>query len=279
MCFMAPAQKLFQAQYLNKEIAQSQELCDKCNLQRGSQRITAESADCAVKAAIIRCNERIKSTSEKYEETTEELDKKAQQLSAVRLLRELMKKCQDQMMKQNEELLCQNNHLRERLAKMKRESKEEEKNFLEEISRFNSDFSLQGNRDILFESQTHTEILDLEREVEVLYKEMELMSCRNIHMSSVQEEKRALQLQLQDLDNIQKDLARQVNEAEAMTESLRAESVFVSQKPLTDSTCLRLRKELEMHKEGKLELLREALSSEIQYLKSKLDGSQGSEQH
>nr|XP_046257579.1 coiled-coil domain-containing protein 172 isoform X2 [Scatophagus argus] len=232
-----------------------------------------------VKAAIIRCNERIKSTSEKYEETTEELDKKAQQLSAVRLLRELMKKCQDQMMKQNEELLCQNNHLRERLAKMKRESKEEEKNFLEEISRFNSDFSLQGNRDILFESQTHTEILDLEREVEVLYKEMELMSCRNIHMSSVQEEKRALQLQLQDLDNIQKDLARQVNEAEAMTESLRAESVFVSQKPLTDSTCLRLRKELEMHKEGKLELLREALSSEIQYLKSKLDGSQGSEQH
>lgn len=35
------------------------------------------------------------------------------------------------------------------------------------------------------------------------------------------------------------DLDRQLNEAEAMTESLRAESQFVSQKPLTDSTCLR----------------------------------------
>lgn len=35
------------------------------------------------------------------------------------------------------------------------------------------------------------------------------------------------------------DLDGQLSEAEAMTESLRAESLFVSQKPLTDSTCLR----------------------------------------
>ncbi|XP_045921126.1 coiled-coil domain-containing protein 172 isoform X2 [Micropterus dolomieu] len=193
-----------------------------------------------VKVAIIRCNEKIKSATERYEKTNEELNKK---------------------------------------AKIKRESKEEEENFLQEISRFNSDFSLRGNREIVFESQTHAEILDLEREVESLYKEMELMSRSNSHMSSIQEEKRALQLKLQDLDSSQKDLDRQFAEAEAMTETLRAESLFVSQKPLTDSTCLRLRKELETHKEGELELLREALSSEIQFLKSKLDSSQGSKQH
>lgn len=35
------------------------------------------------------------------------------------------------------------------------------------------------------------------------------------------------------------DLDQQLNEAQAMTESLRAERLFVSQKPLTDSTCLR----------------------------------------
>lgn len=55
-------------------------------------------------------------------------------------------------------------------ARIKRQSTEEEKNFVQEISRFNSDFSLRGNREIVFESQTHTEILDLEREVESLYK-------------------------------------------------------------------------------------------------------------
>lgn len=35
------------------------------------------------------------------------------------------------------------------------------------------------------------------------------------------------------------DLDRQLSEAEAMTESLRSESRFVSQKPLSDSACLR----------------------------------------
>ncbi|XP_059215705.1 coiled-coil domain-containing protein 172 [Centropristis striata] len=232
-----------------------------------------------VKVAIIRCNEKIRSATEKNEKTNEELDKKAQQLSAMRLQRDLIKKCEDQMLKQIEELLCQKSELRERLAKRKREAKEEEENFLQEISRFNSDFSLRGNRDIVFESQTHTEILELQREVESLYKEMERMSCSNSHMSSIQEEKRVLQLKLQGLQNVQKDLDQQLCEAKAMTESLRAESLFVSQKPLTDSTCLRLRKELEMHKEGELELLRETLSSEIHFLQSKLGSSQGSEQH
>ncbi|XP_049927278.1 coiled-coil domain-containing protein 172 [Epinephelus moara] len=232
-----------------------------------------------VKTAISRCNERIKSTTGKCERTSEEIDIKAQQLSAMRLQHDLMKKCEDQMLKQIEELLCQNSQLRECLAKIKWECTEEEKNFLQEISRFNSDFSLRGNRGVVFESQTHTEILDLEREVDSLYKEMELMSRRNSHMSAVQQEKRALQLQLQGLENIQKELDQQLIEAEAVTESLRAESLFVSQKPRTDSTCLRLRKELEMHKEGELEFLREVLSSEIQLLKTKLDSSQGSERH
>ncbi|XP_075960256.1 coiled-coil domain-containing protein 172-like [Anarhichas minor] len=232
-----------------------------------------------VKVAIIRCNEKIKSTTEKNEKTSEELDKKAQQLSTMRLQHGLMKKCEDQMLKQIGELLCQRSQRREHLVKIKRQSEEEEENFLQEISRFNGDFSLCGNRDVVFESQTHTESLDLEREVESLHKEMELMSRRNNHVSAMQEEKRALTLKLQGLDHTHKDLDRQTIEAKAKTESLRAESLSVSRKPLTDGTCLRLRAELETHNEGELELLREALSSEIHFLKSKLDSSQGSEQH
>ncbi|XP_023250431.1 coiled-coil domain-containing protein 172 [Seriola lalandi dorsalis] len=232
-----------------------------------------------VKVAIIRCNEKIKNGTEKYEKASEELDEKAQQSSVMRLQHDLIKKCEDQMLKKIEELLCQKRHLWERLSKVKRESKEEEEIFLQEISRFNSDFSLRGNRETVFESQTHTEILDLEREVESLYKDMELMSSSNRHMSSMQEQKRALQLELQGLDNSRRDLDRQLSVAEAMTASLRAESLFVSQKPLTDSTCLRLRKELEMHKKAALELRQEELSSEIRLLQSMLDSSQGSEQH
>uniref|UniRef100_A0A3B4ZW78 Coiled-coil domain-containing protein 172 n=1 Tax=Stegastes partitus TaxID=144197 RepID=A0A3B4ZW78_9TELE len=172
-------------------------------------------------------------TEQQLAEQTQKLkDLQVQQLSAMKLQHNLTKKCEDQLLKQVEELLCQKSHLEESLAKIKRESKEEEENFLQEISRFNSDFSLRGNRETVFESQTHTELLDLEREVESLYK-----------------------------------LGRQLSAAEAVTESLRSESQFVSQKPLADSTCL-LRKELEMHKEGELERLREALSSEIQLLQA-----------
>ncbi|XP_072246425.1 coiled-coil domain-containing protein 172 [Leuresthes tenuis] len=232
-----------------------------------------------VKVAIIRCNERIKSATEKYDKTRGELDKKAQHLSTLRLQHDLMERREDQMLKQIEELLRQQSLLGEHLAKLRRESKEEEENFLQEISRFNSDFSLPGNRATLFESQTHTELLALEREVDSLHKEMESMSRRSSHMSSVEEEKRNLLLELQRLQNTQKDLDGQLREARARTESLRSESQFVSQKHLTDSTCLRLRKELEMHKEGELEHLRDALCSEIRLLQSRLNGSQENEQH
>ncbi|XP_067368457.1 coiled-coil domain-containing protein 172 isoform X3 [Channa argus] len=232
-----------------------------------------------VKVALIRWKEKLKSAAEKYEKTTTEIDQKAQQLSVMRLQHDLMKKCEDQMLKQIEEILCQKSNLREHLIKKESVSKDEEQNFLQEISRFNDEFSLQDDRETVFDSQMHTEILDLEREVESLYKEIEQMSHSNNHMSSMQEEKRALQFELQGLYNNLKDLDRQLSEAEAMTDSLKAEILFVSQKPFTDSTCVRLRKELELHKEGELELLRETLSSEIQFLQSKLDSSQGSEQH
>uniref|UniRef100_A0A3Q3NB45 Coiled-coil domain-containing protein 172 n=1 Tax=Labrus bergylta TaxID=56723 RepID=A0A3Q3NB45_9LABR len=190
-------------------------------------------------------------TEQQLTEQTQKF-KEVQKLSAMRLQFDLMKKQENQMLTKTEELLCQRNHLQERLAKIKRESTEEREKFLREISRFNSGFCLGGNRETESESQTRTEIQDLERKVESLHK-MDMMSHRNSHMSSMQEQKRALQL----------DLDWQLKEAEAVTECLRAESLFVSQKPLTDSNCL-LRKELEIHKEGEMELLREALSSEIQ---------------
>uniref|UniRef100_A0A3Q3W100 Coiled-coil domain-containing protein 172 n=1 Tax=Mola mola TaxID=94237 RepID=A0A3Q3W100_MOLML len=148
------------------------------------------------------------------EQQLNEQTERIKELSQMRLQYNVMKKCHDQMLKLTEELL----------AKIKRQFKVEEESFWQEITVFNSDFSLRGNRDTVVESQTQTEILDLDREVESLYKK-------------------------------------------AVTESLKVERMFVRRKPLTDSTCL-LRKELDMYKSGELELRRDLLNSEMQFLKS-----------
>uniref|UniRef100_A0A8C7WPQ9 Coiled-coil domain-containing protein 172 n=1 Tax=Oryzias sinensis TaxID=183150 RepID=A0A8C7WPQ9_9TELE len=224
-----------------------------------------------VKVSIIRCNEKIKSASEKYENTQQELNKKAPQLCGLRMQCDLMRKTEDLMSKHIEELNSQKNHLGESLAKIRRESKVEEENFLQEISRFNRDFSLQGNKAMLLESQTHSELMLLQREEAALHKEMEAMTAENDHMRAAAEEKNALLLELQDVKNTERDLDRQLKEAKLTTQSLRLESQFVSQKHLTDSTCVRLRKELEMYKEEELEHLKDTLNSEIQFLQLRLD--------
>ncbi|XP_042179567.1 coiled-coil domain-containing protein 172 isoform X1 [Oncorhynchus tshawytscha] len=223
-----------------------------------------------VKAAIARCQDRVKTLTAKSECLSKELDEQAQHLSETKLQYDLMKKHQVQVEKQAGELLRQQRDLRKHLEKIKKSSKEEQENFMNEIMTFNSDFSLLNNRETVFESQTQSEIRNLGEEVSSLNKEMDSMGRTNTQMKSMQEEKRGLHLELQGLEHIMKDLESQLSEAKSMTESLSAESLMVTQKPLTDSTCLRLKKELEMHKEGELELLREALSSEILFLQSKL---------
>ncbi|XP_075899105.1 coiled-coil domain-containing protein 172-like [Nelusetta ayraudi] len=232
-----------------------------------------------VKLTISKCTEKIKSISEKCKNTNEELDKKAQRLSTMRMQRDAMKKCQDQMLKQIEELLCQKRQLSDRLAKIKTEAKEVEKEFLEEISGFNREFSLGGGGEALIQSRKQSETLELEREVETLRREMELMSSGDRRLRSVREEKRRLQLELQGLDTVQTDLEQQLAGAQAATEVLRAERQFVSQKPQTDRTCLKLREELESYDNGELELQRETLNAELHFLKSELDVSQRRERH
>ncbi|CAL8298313.1 unnamed protein product [Merluccius merluccius] len=195
----------------------------------------------------------------------------------MKLQHDLMKKQEQQTERQLKELLRQQGHLKEHLDQIRTEATEEQEKFLEEIRRFNSSFSLSGNREAVSGSQTQAEILNLQKEVDSIYKEMELENQKNGRMNSMLEENKALMLELKELENANKDLDRQIMEAKAVTESLRAESMMVSLKPQTDSTCLRLKKELELHKEGDLELVREALSSEIHFLQSKLDTNVGSQ--
>ncbi|XP_061913960.1 coiled-coil domain-containing protein 172 isoform X2 [Entelurus aequoreus] len=231
-----------------------------------------------VKAAIVRCNGELKAATEKYDKTSEELDMKEQQLSSMRLQRDLMNKCKEEMSKHIQELLCQKSHLKERLDKIRAEFQDEESVFLQEVFTFNSDFSLGGSRETVLTSQTHTEVLNLDRQVDLFHKEMEEMSQRNSHMSVLNGQRRTLQLGLQALKNMHTDIQQQLSRAEEKTQALLAERHLVSQKHLTDSTCVRMRKEIEEHKRGEVELQREALSSELHLLQSKVKSQQGEEQ-
>ncbi|XP_059929006.1 coiled-coil domain-containing protein 172 isoform X1 [Gadus macrocephalus] len=221
-----------------------------------------------VKVSVVRYEEKIKASNEKLTKNNQELFNKTQQLYEMKLQNDLMKKQEQQTERQLKELLCQQGHLKEHLDRIRTEASEEQEQFLEEIGRFNNCFSLVGNRESVTESQAQAEILQLQGEVDSIHKEMELEHQKNGRINSLLEENKALLVELKDLENINKDLDRQITEAKGVTESLREESVTVSLKPQTDSTCMRLKKEQELLKEGDLELVRKALSLEIRFLQS-----------
>ncbi|XP_051936239.1 coiled-coil domain-containing protein 172-like isoform X1 [Hippocampus zosterae] len=233
----------------------------------------------AVKAAIIRCNSQVKAATEKYQKITEELEAKSQTLSAKKLLWHLLKKCDQQISKQCEELLSEKARLQERLARMKTAFKDEEQEFLREISTFNSEFSLCGSTEAT--RQPHAEVLGLDvEEVDALHKDsaMEEMIRRNRHMADLQRQKRSVQLELQALKSIHADLERHLSEAKEMTATLQARNRAAAQKAFTDDAVVTMRKELEMHQEGDMELLLETLRMEVQHLQSKVDNGKGRQQ-
>ncbi|KAK9964593.1 hypothetical protein ABG768_005756 [Culter alburnus] len=223
-----------------------------------------------VKAAIKSVQDKINSSCEKLEKAHRELDEKAQLLSENKLQLVLMTKRQDQLERQREELLELQRDLKETLDRLKREYCEEREKFLKEMITFNNKFSLISNRNAVFHTQTRSKIQSLELEAETLHKEMDLLKQKNTLLSSMEAEKRSLEAELQDIQSQLADIERDLKEAVALTEILKTERLMVRQKPLTDSTCIRLKKELELYKEEELELLRETLSSEIHSLRLKL---------
>ncbi|KAK7901411.1 hypothetical protein WMY93_018180 [Mugilogobius chulae] len=231
-----------------------------------------------VKVAIIKCKEKIKATKEKFEQVNQELDEKAQQLCTVRLEYDLLRKSEEQIRAHLEELLGTREKLQDNLASIKQQAAEERDMFLEEICKFNSDMSLHTNPENVLQDQEQEVLQELLREEEELNTEMAEMRQSSRHLRRVQEDRRALLLELQSLDTVCTDVEKQQREAEELTQTLRAQSAAVSQKPLTDPTCVRMRSKLETHKEAEMELLREALSSEINYLHSKLAELQSREQ-
>ncbi|XP_030628179.1 coiled-coil domain-containing protein 172 [Chanos chanos] len=221
-----------------------------------------------IKAEISSSQEKIRTSTEVFKCAKRELDEKTKLLAETKLQQDIVNKCLEQREKLREELFQEQNKLKECLDQIRLQASEEQEKFLNDIMTFNSDYSLLNNREAVLHSQMRSEIDTLQLEEDSVKEEMEDMIRSSSCMNSIQTEKRSLISELQNLESDNRELERELKEAAVLTESLRAERLSVSQKPVTDSTCLRLKKELEMQKEGELELLHAALTSEIQFLRS-----------
>ncbi|KAF5890583.1 coiled-coil domain-containing protein [Clarias magur] len=161
----------------------------------------------------------------------------------MRLQLGLIKRQQQELKKKKEDLLEQQNELRQEMERINREAAEEREKFMKAIRTFNSDYNLLTKREVVFESQTTAKIHSLEEEAEALTTEIERMKQENPQLVALRAEQESLTAELQGLRSHLADLERELEEALALTESLKAERQAAIQKPQTDSTCLRNREQ------------------------------------
>ncbi|XP_007907352.1 coiled-coil domain-containing protein 172 isoform X4 [Callorhinchus milii] len=195
-----------------------------------------------VKSEMIRCNEKLREVKEELCANRMTLELKKQEFSEKKFHLELLKKREESLKKQREEITRENNIYLEALKEKKRKYTEEREKFVSEISEFNTEYDLLSNRAIVIEIKAKTKICDLEAEARCL----------------------------------ESDFKDELAAAFSHTQTQEAEKAQICQKPQTDHEFLRLKNELEMHREDDLESVCEALRTEIQFLQLKL--SQGKQQ-
>uniref|UniRef100_A0A8C2UAH5 Coiled-coil domain-containing protein 172 n=1 Tax=Coturnix japonica TaxID=93934 RepID=A0A8C2UAH5_COTJA len=219
-----------------------------------------------VKFEINKYHEKNNQLKEELNTATLKLETEVQQLSEKMFFLEILKKREDSLEKQKAELINQKSILLRDLTDAKRKMAEEEDNFTREVTEFNDEYGLTSNRELLIKRKAKTEINDLENEAAVLKNEMESMEHKNVHLNALQLQKNELKQELFTLENELKDLEKLIKEAEGTMKDLEAEKVQVTEKPLTNPECLRLKKELENYKDDDWESIYETLRTEVEIL-------------
>ncbi|XP_075071701.1 coiled-coil domain-containing protein 172 isoform X3 [Mixophyes fleayi] len=158
----------------------------------------------------------------------------------------------------------------ENKQEMKKERALEEEQFMKEVLDYNFNYGLTSNREELAREEAKAESQSLEMEADTLRNEIHSLKCENIHLNSLHLQWNLLQRDLGELQETLKGLDEEIAAAICVTKSLKAEKLTISQKPQRDAECLRLKKELESHKEDDLESVCEALRAEIQFLQQKI---------
>ncbi|XP_043569101.1 coiled-coil domain-containing protein 172 [Chiloscyllium plagiosum] len=183
----------------------------------------------------------------------------------------LLKKQEETLTKQREEMTKENNLLYETLEEKKKKIVEEREKFVQEISEFNTEYDLLSNRIITIESKAKSKVFDLDTEATHLKNEMKCLEQKNVHLNALEKQKNELKEEIHQLQRKFQGIEDELTTVIFNTKALEEEKVKICQKPQTDPEFLRLKKELELHKEGDLESFCEALRAEIQYLQMVTD--------
>ncbi|XP_042192907.1 coiled-coil domain-containing protein 172 isoform X2 [Callorhinchus milii] len=227
-----------------------------------------------VKSEMIRCNEKLREVKEELCANRMTLELK--EFSEKKFHLELLKKREESLKKQREEITRENNIYLEALKEKKRKYTEEREKFVSEISEFNTEYDLLSNRAIVIEIKAKTKICDLEAEARCLESDMKCLEQKNVQLNALKLQKNGVKKEILQLQGKYQDFKDELAAAFSHTQTQEAEKAQICQKPQTDHEFLRLKNELEMHREDDLESVCEALRTEIQFLQLKL--SQGKQQ-
>ncbi|XP_010985516.1 coiled-coil domain-containing protein 172 [Camelus dromedarius] len=219
-----------------------------------------------VRSEINGCREKIKKATEKLNEEKIKLESKVQQFSEKAFLLQLLKTHESALERQCSEITNQRNMLLQTFEATKRKVTEEEEKFIKEITDFNNEYEITKKREHLMKENVKIEISDLENQANILKREMKSMEHDSGQLNELQKQKSELIQELCTLQRKLKGFEDKKNEAICTTKHLEAEKIKINEKPQNDAECLRLKKELELHKEDDMRSVYDALQTEIEFL-------------
>ncbi|XP_063290902.1 coiled-coil domain-containing protein 172 [Pelobates fuscus] len=223
-----------------------------------------------VKSETVSCQKKIRDVSESLKEEKTALEAKVCLLSEKRFQRILLTKRHKVLETQKGDLQKEKQEHLSQVEQIKKDIADEQERFMKDVLRFNDEYGLTSNRDILIREQAQTESQQLKAEKETLINEIESLKGENVRMSMLQLHRDSMKKELVGYQLSLKDLEEKISDAIATTKHFETEKFGISQKPQSDTECLRLKKELELYKEEGLENVHEALRAEIEYLQMEL---------
>nr|XP_008512755.1 PREDICTED: coiled-coil domain-containing protein 172 [Equus przewalskii]XP_008512756.1 PREDICTED: coiled-coil domain-containing protein 172 [Equus przewalskii] len=219
-----------------------------------------------VRSEISRCRGKIKKATEELNEEKIKLESKVQEFSEKSFFLQLLRTHENALERQCSEITNQRIMLLQTFEATKKKVTEEKEKFIKEITDFNNEYEITKKRELLMKENVKIEISDLEKQANILKRELKSMGHDRGQLNELQKQKSELIQELFTLQRKLKVFEDKRNEAICTTKYLEAEKVKINEKPQNDAECLRLKRELELYKEDDMQSVYEALQAEVESL-------------
>ncbi|XP_008512755.2 coiled-coil domain-containing protein 172 isoform X1 [Equus przewalskii] len=219
-----------------------------------------------VRSEISRCRGKIKKATEELNEEKIKLESKVQEFSEKSFFLQLLRTHENALERQCSEITNQRIMLLQTFEATKKKVTEEKEKFIKEITDFNNEYEITKKRELLMKENVKIEISDLEKQANILKRELKSMGHDRGQLNELQKQKSELIQELFTLQRKLKVFEDKRNEAICTTKYLEAEKVKINEKPQNDAECLRLKRELELYKEDDMQSVYEALQTEVESL-------------